>query len=128
MSALACGSALLGRLERLEDRNRIALAQLDDGLLPLPRATGGLPAALGLGLHRGGADLDHLDIPQLLDGLADLGLVRLVVDAEGVLAGLGEHEGLLGHDRADDDLTGVHYAASSSLAVSDTVRFARATS
>src|SRR4029077_4300693 len=113
MSALACESALLGRLERLEDRDRVALAQLDDGLLPLPRATGGLTAALGLGLDRGGADRHHLHVPELLDGLADLGLVSTVVDAEGVLAGLGEHERLLGDDRADDDLAGVHYAASS---------------
>src|SRR5664280_2421408 len=76
----------------------------------------GLPAALGLGLDRRGADLDHLDVAQRLDRLTDLGLVRLVGDAEGVLAGLGEHEGLLRDDRADDDLACVHQLFSSAPA------------
>src|SRR5581483_5700349 len=66
---------------------------------------------LGLGVHVRGADLHHVDVEQRLDGLANLRLVRLVVHAEGVLAGLGEREGLLGQDRPDDHLGWVHYAA-----------------
>src|SRR5205823_2501253 len=50
-------------------------------------------------------------VEELLDGLADLGLVRVRVDAEAVLA-LGDHRvRLLGHDRRLQDLADVHYAA-----------------
>src|SRR6201999_3101670 len=97
---------------RLEDRDRVALAHLHDGLLPGPRAARVDAAPLGLGLHRHGAYGDDPDVEELFDGLADLGLVRLVVDAEGVLAGLGQDVGLLRDDRTDDELAGVHYAAS----------------
>src|SRR3954451_11424394 len=109
MSACACGSPLLGALQALEDRDRVALADLDDGLLPGAGAARGVAPALGLGLHARGADLEHLDVgEELLDGLPDLRLVRLLVHAERVLAELGEHEGLLGDDRADHHLAGLH--------------------
>src|SRR3954452_17840774 len=68
---------LLEALQALEDRDLVARAHLDDRLLPGPRAAGGQPAALGLGPHRRGADLDHLDVEQRLDSLADLRLVRV---------------------------------------------------
>src|SRR5881398_3583795 len=96
--------ALLEPLQAREDRDRVALAHLDDRLLPRPRLARGVAAPLGLGLHGGGAHVDDLHVEQRLDRLADLSLVRVVVDAERVLAGRGEHVALLAHDRADDDL------------------------
>src|SRR3954468_13377445 len=95
-------------LEALEDRARGARAPLHDRVLPRPRAAGGEPAALGLGLHRGGADLDDAHVEELLDRLADLRLVRIRVDAERVLVVRGEHVALLADDRADDDLARMH--------------------
>src|SRR3954467_12262453 len=104
MWAWACESALQLSLQALEDRDRLALADLHDGLLPLPRAPGGVPAALGLGGHRRRADADHGDVEELFDRLLDLGLVRVRVDAERVLADRRERVGLLGDDRLDDHL------------------------
>src|SRR3954451_3244831 len=105
--------ALLEALERGEDRDRVALAHLNDGLLPGPRPPRGEPAPLGLGLHRGGADLEDLDVEERLDGLADLRLVRVGMDAERVLVGGGTHVALPADDGADDHLAGIHQAASS---------------
>src|SRR5215212_1870524 len=103
-------------LQALEDRDRVARAHLHDGLLPGARAPGGQAAALGLGLDRHGADLDHLDVEELLDGLANLGLVGVRVDAERVLVVGREHVALLADDGTDDHLAGVHARqASSSL-------------
>src|SRR6202043_2617245 len=108
--AWACGWPWLPleALEALEDRDRVARAHLNDRLLPRPRATGGDPAALGLGLDRQRAHLDDLDVEQRLDGLADLRLVGVGVDAERVLVVGGEHVALLADDRADDDLAVIH--------------------
>src|SRR3954462_1276112 len=103
---------LLEALQALEDRDGVPRAHLDDGLLPRPRAAGGEPAALGLGLDRHRAHVDDLDVEELLDGLADLRLVRLVVHAEGVLVGGGEDVALLADDRADDHLGGLHQDSS----------------
>src|SRR3954454_9452020 len=101
-------------LEALEDRDGVAVAHLHDGLLPLAGAARGEAPALRLRGHRGGADLDHLDVrEELLDGLLDLGLVRVRVDPERVLAGRREHVGLLGDDGPDEHLAGVHRYASS---------------
>src|SRR4029453_13248274 len=69
-----------------------------------------------LGLHRSGAPLDNLDVEERLDRLADLGLVRVGMDAEGVLVVGGEHVALLAHDGANDDLAGVHYSVPPSSA------------
>src|SRR5918999_6007771 len=113
MSAWACGSASELGLQALEDRDRVALADLDDGLLPGARAPGGVAAALRLGRHRGGPHVDHADAEELLDRLLDLGLVRVLVDAERVLADRRQRVGLLGDDGADDDLAGIHYGATS---------------
>src|SRR3954451_9743817 len=98
-------------LEALEDRDGLAGGNLHDGLLPGPGAAGGDAAALGLGGDLGGAHLDHVDVEQRLDGLLDLGLVRLVVHAERVLVGGRQHVALLGDDRADDHLRVVHQEA-----------------
>src|SRR3954470_2706216 len=114
MWAWACGSALQLSLQALEDRDRLALAHLHDGLLPLARAPRGVAAALGLGRHRGGAALEHGDAEQLLDRLLALRLVRVRVHAERGLADRRERVGLLGDDGADDHLAGVHQADTSS--------------
>src|SRR3954447_8053301 len=84
-----CLALALEALEALEDRDRVALAHLHDGLLPRPGPAGRVAAPLGLGLHRSRAHVDDLDVEEHLHGLADLGLVRVVVDAERVLAGRG---------------------------------------
>src|SRR3954447_15186715 len=115
MWAWACGSALQLGLQALEDRDRLALAHLHDGLLPLARAPRGVAAALGLGRHRGGAHVDDADVEELLDRLLDLRLVRVRVHAERVLADRRERVGLLGDDRLDDHLAGVHQALTSSF-------------
>src|SRR5579884_1376721 len=99
-------------LQSAEDRNRLARADLDDRLLPAPRAPGGVAPPLGLGLHPGRAHVHHADVEQLLDRLPNLRLVGVVVDAEDVLAGLGQGEALLGDDGADDHLGGLHHSAS----------------
>src|SRR4051794_35885810 len=103
---------LLEALQALEDRDGVPRAHLHDGLLPRPRAAGGEPAALGLGLDRHRADVDHADVEERLDGLADLRLVRLGVDAERVLVGRGEDVALLADDGADDHLRRLHQSAS----------------
>src|SRR3954462_10711936 len=108
--------ALLEAGQALEDRDGVALAHLDDRLLPLARAPAGEAAPLGLGLHRHGADLDDGDVEELLDGLANLRLVRVGVDAERVLVGARQDVALLADDRADDDLGGLHYARTSPVA------------
>src|SRR4051794_12677687 len=102
------GSLPLEPLQALEDRDLVAGAHLHDRLLPRPRAAGGETAALGLGLHRGGPNLDDAHVEELLDRLADLRLVRVRVDAERVLVVRGEHVALLADDRADDDLARMH--------------------
>src|SRR3954452_12879659 len=99
-----CLALALEPLQGGEDRDRIALAHLHDRLLPRPALARRVAAPLGLGLHGGGAHVDDLHVEQRLHRLADLRLVRVVVDAERVLAGRGEHVALLADDRADDDL------------------------
>src|SRR4051812_11752200 len=69
-------------LSPLEDLDRVAGLKLDDRLLPAGARPLGHPAPLRLRLHLD--DVDALDrhAEQLLDGLANLGLVRLRMDAE----------------------------------------------
>src|SRR3954471_8375386 len=93
---------------------------------PRPRAPGRVAAALGLGLHRHRADLYDVDFEELLDRLADLGLVRAGVDAERVLVGGRQHVGLLADDGPDDHLDRIHQATSSCCSVRSP--FARAVS
>src|SRR4051794_8131681 len=62
----------------------------DDGLLPAAARPGGHAAALRLRGHLADVDVEHRDVEDLLDGLADLGLVCLWVHAERVLAALGD--------------------------------------
>src|SRR3954453_18023739 len=117
MWALACGSALQVSLEALEDRDGVALAHLHDRLLPGARAAAGVAAALRLRGNLGRAHLEHGHAEQLLDRLLDLRLVRVRVDAEGVLVDRRQHVGLLGDDGTDDHLGRVHQALSSWLAM-----------
>src|SRR6195952_6153931 len=123
-----------------EDLDRLAVrGQRDD------RALGGFalaeagPGALALALpvdrvHRG-----HLHVEDLLDGDLDLGLVRIRVHQERVLALLEKAVALLRDHRREDDVTRVrdHWSASplvravtnaSSAAVVKTTSSARSTS
>src|SRR5215212_6885412 len=100
-------------LQALEDRDRIARADLHDGLLPLAGAARGVAPALRLGGDGGRADVEHLDLEQRLDGLLDLRLVRVLVHAERVLVGRRQHVGLLGDDGPDDHLAGLHQVVAS---------------
>src|SRR5947209_14851640 len=95
-------------LQALEDRDGVARADLDDGLLPPSRAPPGEAAALGLGLDDERAHVEHLDVEQLLNRLADLGFVRVGVYPEGVAIGGREHVALLGHHGTDEHLGGLH--------------------
>src|SRR3954468_16420136 len=84
--------------------------QLDDRLLPLARATGGDAAALRLGADVDSAHVLDPDAEDVLDGLADLRLVRIRVDAERVLVGGEQRVRLLADDRPDQDLARIHEA------------------
>src|SRR4051794_37404734 len=113
MWASACGWASEIGLETLEDRDRVTLAHLHDRLLPGARAAAGVAAALRLRGDLGRAHSEHGHAEQLLDGLLDLRLVRVGVDAERVLVGRRQHVGLLGDDGTDDHLGRVHQADTS---------------
>src|SRR3712207_3138327 len=69
-------------LQALEDRDRVALAHLNDRLLPLAGAAGGVAAALRLRLDARRADLQHADVEQRLDRLTDLCLVGVRMHTE----------------------------------------------
>src|SRR5215210_651698 len=90
-------------LRSLEDLDRLALAELDDRLLPA-----GPPAAHETAPLRLRPDLDdvdglNLDAEELLDGLPDLGLVGVLVHAEGVLPVLDQAVALLRHHGRQQD-------------------------
>src|ERR1700691_2403010 len=91
-------------LQALEDRNTLAVADLHDRLLPRARATLDVAAALGLGLHAQRPHLDHVYLEQRLHRLANLRLVRVEMDSEGIPARRREHITLLGHHRPQDHL------------------------
>src|SRR5581483_4809425 len=94
-------------LRSLEDRDRLSLAHLDDRLLvagPVPLR---VAAALGLRLHLRHVHARYVHGEQLLDRLPDLGLVRVAVHAERVLAVADQAVALLGDDRRDQDLVRV---------------------
>src|SRR6185312_10667416 len=108
--------------EALEHRNRLTGTDLHDRLLPLPRPAAGRAPPLGLGLDAERADLHDVDVEESLDGLADLRLVGVGVDAEGVAVGRGEHVALLRDHRADDHLRVLHQEASSPAVAPDAAR------
>src|SRR5438270_8853863 len=102
-------ATLLPDLLALEQLDVIVRMELDDRLLPRARLAGGVAAALRLRLDAHRAHVAHAHVEDLLDRLANLGLVRAVVDPERVLVRRQEGIALLGHDRADDDGARVHF-------------------
>src|ERR1041385_8961249 len=91
-------------LGSFEDLDRLALADLDDRLLPAGLATRSLSAALRLRLNLDDVHGLDVDAEQLLDGLPHLRLVRVRVHAERVLLALDQLVALLGYDRSEQNL------------------------
>ena len=88
----------------------VTMARLVSGLEP--RAVGAADAG-GLALAVEGVDLEHLDAPDRLDRVADLGLAGALVHLERVDAGLHEVVALLGDDRRHDDVAWIlHHSLS----------------
>src|SRR6188474_845957 len=90
-----------------EDLDLVALTQLHDGLFPARLRALAVAAPLGLRLHLDDVHALDLDVEELLDGLADLRLVRLRMDAERILVVLDQAVALLGDHRSDEDLARV---------------------
>src|SRR5262245_27818687 len=104
----------VGRLA-LEQLDLAVRAQRHDGLLP-GRPPSDVPAhALLLAEDDLGPDAGHLDLEDRLHRVADLDLVGVGGDLEADLVVLVlERRGLLGHQRAQDDLSGVSHDCSHS--------------
>src|SRR5262249_13827099 len=98
-------------LRSFEELDRVARVQLDDRLLPAWALALDQTAALRLRLHLDDVHARDLDREQLLDGLANLRAVRVLVHLEGVDPVRGARVALLGHNRGEDDLAGVHQTA-----------------
>src|SRR5581483_2569810 len=98
-------------LRSFEDLDRVAGAQLHDGLLPAGARAPVEAAALRLCRHRDDVDARHLDVEQLLDRLPDLRLVRVAVNLERVAATRRALVRLLRDDGREDDLARVHQLA-----------------
>src|SRR4029077_4771963 len=94
------------------------LAKLHDRLLPAGANSLRDAAPLRLRLHPEDLHVLNRDLEQLLDRLANLGLVRVLVHLERVLAVGDERVALLRHDRREEDLVRMeaHSAASFSAA------------
>src|SRR5690349_9591241 len=105
MSACTYESAL--ELRPLEDLDRVAGLELDDGLLPTGARALDHPAPLRLGRHLDDVHAEDRDLEELLDGLADLRLVRVLVHLERVAVLLDLVVALLADHRLDQDLSGV---------------------
>src|SRR5882672_12108460 len=99
------------KLRSFEDLDLVAGAQLHDGLLPALAGALERAAPLRLRLNLDHVDARDLDLEELLDGLADLRLVRVRVDAERVAPARRVCVRLLADDRGEDDLARVHYCA-----------------
>src|SRR5947209_6054737 len=102
-------ATLLPDLLALEELDVVVGMELDDRLLPRARLAGRVAATLRLRLDAHRAHVAHAHVEDLLDRLADLGLVRAVVDPERVLVRRQQGIALLGDDRADDDCTWIHW-------------------
>src|SRR3954453_13893460 len=80
-------AASLAQLLTFEEFDAVFRMQRHDGLLPAPALARGVAAALGLGLDPGRAHAGDAYSEDVLHGLAHLGLVGALVDAERVLVG-----------------------------------------
>src|SRR3954453_3901104 len=98
-------------LGSFEEFDPLAGAQRHDGLLEAGARALEEAAALRLRLHLDDVHARHLDAEQLLDGLADLRLVRVGGHLERVRAALDAAVALLRQDRREHDLRRVHYCA-----------------
>src|SRR5207253_7411283 len=84
--AAGCGWVAHLDLGSFEDLDGVALADLDDRLLPARLRAADRAATLRLRADVRDVHVLDADVEELLDGLADLGLVRVLVHLEGVLA------------------------------------------
>src|SRR5439155_15233957 len=100
----ACTSGRPSLLPTLEDLDRVALGERHHGTLLVGAPALRIAPALELAASVHRVDRDHPDLPDRLNGLLDLRLVRVRADDEGVRVLLDPGVGLLGHDRADDDV------------------------
>src|SRR6185436_3651631 len=100
-------------LRLLEELDRLlALLQDDEGLLPVRPPARVAALALHLAVHARDPDVGHLALEQRLDRLLDLRLGRVAVHLEHErLLALLEQRGLLGQERATDDLVDVLHRA-----------------
>src|SRR5512132_1900188 len=98
---MSSGGAL--NLSPLEDLDRVALGELDDRLLPAGARALAVVPHLRLRRDLDHVHRDHLDAEELLDGLPDLCLVRVLVHAERVLAVLDQAVALLGDHGSEQD-------------------------
>src|SRR5207302_5563345 len=87
--------------------DRVARLELDDRLLPTLADALVDTAPLRLGLDLEDVHGRHLDAEELLDGLADLRLVRVLVHLERVAVLHDLAVALLGDDGRDQDFTGM---------------------
>src|SRR3954447_12271708 len=103
----------------LEQVDAVALGEGDDR--PLGVGTGaegaGAAVALALALAVERVHAEHLDVEDRLDGVADLGLAGVGVDAERVDVLVEQGVGLLAHDRLDDDVAGILHWSPPSVSV-----------
>src|SRR3954454_9545912 len=90
-----------------EDLDRAPLLQRHDRLLPALAGALEGTATLRLRLHLDDVDACDVHVEELLDGLADLRLVRVLVDAERVAAARRACVRLLADDRRKDHLARV---------------------
>src|SRR6202162_3768462 len=88
----------------LEDLDRVALAELNDCLLPAGAPALDVVALLRLRRDLGHVHRDDLDAEELLNRLPDLGLVSVLVHAERVLAVLDQAVALLGDHGREEHL------------------------
>src|SRR3954452_22113608 len=96
----------------LEDLDGIALGERDDRALLVGALADGPAAALELALAPERVHRRDAHVPDRLDGLLDLGLVRPGIDQEGVAVQLEPGVGLLRHHRADDHVAWRLHASS----------------
>src|SRR5206468_138011 len=101
-------------LLRLEDLDVVARGERHDRALLVGALAGHVALPLGLALAHHRVDREHVDVPDLLDRLLDLGLVRVRADQERVPVAFQARVRLLAHHRADDHVARRLHSASPS--------------